>query len=218
MDYCSAFIDGLALFGKFPNDDQIDDLEERGISLFIDLTIEAEDLPLYKCRPENQIIYYPISDGSVPNDMKDFQIFIHSLAERLHRGQKMYIHCRGGHGRSGIVVACLLCTFYGINAEDALRLTNLYHSHRLIMDPRWRRLGSPQYDVQKNFVRRFQPIYPVPRSESITVPVDNALSNRDDNDVIYFGQNSVYDHYMSSYLENTSPVSWTNDLNWSCSA
>jgi len=72
----------------------------------------------------------------------------------------MYIHCKGGHGRAGLVVATLLSYIYNISPEESLRLTSSYHSTREIMKDKWRKLGSPQTAQQKNFVYHFcKPIY-----------------------------------------------------------
>jgi len=39
---------------------------------------------------------------------------------------KLYIHCRGGHGRAGLVVACLLCSIYDYPPEKSIELTSKY--------------------------------------------------------------------------------------------
>ena len=78
----------------------------------------------------------------------------------MEKDQKVYLHCKGGHGRSGIVVACILCHIYSILPEEALRLTTAYHSQRPTMRPKWREIGSPQTRQQKSFVvRMFKPMY-----------------------------------------------------------
>jgi protein-tyrosine phosphatase len=161
MDYCSAFINGQALFGRYPTPEIVEDLESRGVTLFVDLTFGVyEGLEPYEIKAGGQKISYPIEDMKVPYDSKDFRLFIESLAERLRHGEKMYVHCRGGHGRSGLVVACILKALFEITAEQALQLTNLYHSSRRVMPEKFRRIGSPQTRAQKDFVRNYQPIYP----------------------------------------------------------
>ena len=74
--------------------------------------------------------------------------------------EKIYIHCKGGHGRCGIIVSCLLCYLFNYTSTKALELTNMYHNNRKVMNERWRKIGSPQTDKQKEFVHRlFKPIY-----------------------------------------------------------
>jgi hypothetical protein len=45
-------------------------------------------------------------------------------------GEVVYIHCYGGHGRTGIFASVLLGRIYGIDAEKALQLCKLYHDCR----------------------------------------------------------------------------------------
>ena len=37
---------------------------------------------------------------------------LESLESKLRGGVRVYVHCRGGHGRTGVVVACLLGMLY----------------------------------------------------------------------------------------------------------
>ena len=61
----------------------------------------------------------------------------------------MYVHCWGGHGRTGTVVALLLAFLYNLGADRALHLTELFHSQRVN-----RRSRSPQTRAQFDQVRR----------------------------------------------------------------
>lgn len=36
-------------------------------------------------------------------------VSIDELTPRVERGETLYVHCRGGHGRTGTIVALLLC-------------------------------------------------------------------------------------------------------------
>jgi predicted NAD-dependent protein-ADP-ribosyltransferase YbiA (DUF1768 family) len=162
MDTCSYFIENKALFGSMPNNETIKDLEKIGVKYFIDLTSPKENqLSVYQTR--HNILRYPIPDRKHPNDMESFSCFVYRIfhiIKNLKEGQKIYIHCKGGHGRSGIVVACLLCLYLKIPPEVALDLTKFYHQQRLSMRDKWRRIGSPQTFAQKMFVKKlFEPLY-----------------------------------------------------------
>ena len=74
------------------------------------------------------------------------------MTKNLKNGEKIYIHCKGGHGRSGVVVACLLCNIFKINPTKSIQLTNEYHNQRTDMKEKWRKIGSPQTAQQKTFV------------------------------------------------------------------
>ena len=160
MDKCSYFIEEVALFGSSPCQEFVNYLEdELGIKYFVDLTHDNEqNIDLYT--PKHPKIKYPIKDQKIPTNQLEFCKFIISLCNILKKGDKMYIHCKGGHGRSGVVVACLLGLYRGIDADVALRTTYICHQNRKVMRDRWRLIGSPQTYSQKEFVRQsFYPIY-----------------------------------------------------------
>jgi ribA/ribD-fused uncharacterized protein len=162
MDRCSQFIKKRALFGSFPTQDAVRELEEEGVRYFIDLTTGVED----KTTPYTTnytYIKYPIVDRRTPDNWKSFSVFIIKVSDiisNLEEGQLIYVHCKGGHGRSGVVVACLLCYMFGITPTNALERTTKYHSRRSVMRDKWRSLGSPQTRSQKSFVHRFfEPLF-----------------------------------------------------------
>ena len=162
MEKCSYFIKNVGLFGSFPSQDAVNELEKNGVKYFIDLTIKDED----KTTPyitNHTYINFPIPDRKVPEDRKSFSKFIikiTSIIKGLDDYEKIYIHCKGGHGRSGVVVACLLCNIFNLTPHEALEQTAKYHSKRSVMRDKWRKLGSPQTIMQKTFVCKFfEPLY-----------------------------------------------------------
>lgn len=155
MEKCSYFIQDKALFGSFPSQATVDLLEEQGVRYFIDLTEEKEEKTIpYKTN--YNYIKYPIKDRFYPTDWKSFAQLILKICRILtDTKDKIYIHCKGGHGRSGILVACVLCQLYKISPLEGLRKTSYYHSRRPVMRDKWRKIGSPQSKKQKDFVLKF---------------------------------------------------------------
>lgn len=162
MDRCSFFIENKALFGGYPTQESVEELENNGVRYFIDLTCTGER-KITPYTTKYTYAKYPIRDHNVPSNWKTFSRFILrlcTLLKKLNRGELIYIHCKGGHGRSGIVVACILCYLYKIQPSEALELTNQYHSNRKEMREKRRRMGSPPGEFQKDFVKRFfRPLY-----------------------------------------------------------
>tara|TARA_Y100000389_G_scaffold190797_1_gene216054 strand:+ start:2343 stop:3218 length:876 start_codon:yes stop_codon:yes gene_type:complete len=163
MDTCSYFIEDKALFGSYPNSANVyNELVDCGVKYFIDLTTNKEKLNLNLYKRDNYISY-EIKDRYIPQNIYNFVIFIHKLSKiikSLKDDEKIYIHCKGGHGRCGIIVSCLLCYIFNHTSTKALELTNMYHNNRKVMNEKWRQIGSPQTDKQKEFVHRlFKPIY-----------------------------------------------------------
>lgn len=161
MDTCSYFIKDKALFGSYPSDVSVKELEDNGVRYFVNLTYDDED-KIKQYHTNYQIITYNIKDRSVPYDLLTFTQFISHLADiikQLKISEKIYIHCKGGHGRSGLVVACLICYIFKLSPYEALNYTSKCHSNRSVMREKWRKIGSPQTHLQKKFVHQlFRPI------------------------------------------------------------
>jgi len=157
MDNCSFFIDDVALFGSFPSQKDVFELENNGVRYFINLTYEDEK----KIKPyitHYKYISFPLADRNVPDDNFKYSVFINKVVNLIlsvKKGDIIYIHCKGGHGRSGVVVSCILCVLYNWKAKKSLKYTNIKHNERLNMKSFWRRIGSPQTKQQKDFVMDF---------------------------------------------------------------
>lgn len=162
MDRCSEFIKNKALFGAYPLQSSVNEYEKLGVRYFIDLTEEGEK-NIVKYKTKYNYINYPIKDRRVPDCWKTFSeliIKISKIIKNLGTCEKIYIHCKGGHGRSGILVACLLCYLYKMTPSEAITKTTIFHGRRKIMKERWRKIGSPQTRGQKHFVTKFfEPLY-----------------------------------------------------------
>lgn len=72
------------------------------------------------------------------------------LAARVARGEVLYLHCWGGHGRTGTVVSIMLHLMYGLSAEEAMERCQFVHDIRRIPI----NVGSPQTEAQREQVRR----------------------------------------------------------------
>ena len=68
------------------------------------------------------VIHYPIRDVSTPKDMRDFVRLIDSVWGMLQQGARVLVHCKGGLGRTGLVVAALLVR-QGHPPSRAIQLT-----------------------------------------------------------------------------------------------
>jgi ribA/ribD-fused uncharacterized protein len=155
-DYSSYFVPESSLFGGFPKQAQVDELISLGVRYFIDLTFPEEVNTKYVL-PENCFyINYSIPDRGIPISVSKFTSLVLFVYDTISNGNKVYIHCKGGHGRSGILVAALIYLLNpGISSEEALKRTSEYHSNRKIMREKWRKMGSPQTHYQKKYIITF---------------------------------------------------------------
>lgn len=143
-----------------PNEERarqrIDALIEAGFDTFIDLTQPNEMLPYERILQEESKLYevetsyqrFPIGDFGLPSPERMNSI-LDSINKSLQAGQKVYLHCWGGIGRTGTTVGCYLVR-RGMKAEEALEQLSawwrgvpksLYHPH------------SPETLQQMEFVR-----------------------------------------------------------------
>lgn len=108
-------------------------------------------------QPRVDWVHLPIVDGHVTADALVSRL-ADDLIARLARRQVVYIHCWGGHGRTGTVVAVMLARMYGLSPPAALRYTQALHDARQI--PQGCR--SPSTPAQRAQVRRL--LAPAPGS------------------------------------------------------
>jgi protein-tyrosine phosphatase len=157
MERCSYFIKDKALFGSYPTQSGIEELEKEGVRYFIDLTQHNED-KIVRYTTNYSYINYPIEDQSTPTNWRSFSkflVYVADIIEKLHEKTLVYVHCRGGHGRAGVVVASLLCYIFDMEPKEALAITSECHSRRSVMREKWRKIGSPQTKSQKLFIYKF---------------------------------------------------------------
>ncbi len=102
--------------GEYPGDKYGEKAEKKiahmvrfGVKHFIDLTDKADHLNPYDHLLPEDVTYtrFPITDVSVPDSVEK----VHELLKRIDSyrsqyGTKIYLHCWGGVGRTGTIVAC----------------------------------------------------------------------------------------------------------------
>ncbi|CAL1171786.1 unnamed protein product [Cladocopium goreaui] len=79
---------------------------------------------------ELRFLECPMPDGGTCADEKVMQL-LGNLIQELEDGRAVYIHCYGGHGRTGIVACALLCLFIEVAPEEAVSIFNHLHSYRV---------------------------------------------------------------------------------------
>ena len=94
-------------------------------------------------------VHFPIPDRGLPRDETDLLALVRDMLARMSQGRKLYVHCWGGHGRTGTVVAVLLAHLHGISAKTSLIMWKQMHHTRTHHATR----ASPEAR-QAAFVRR----------------------------------------------------------------
>lgn len=131
---------------------KIHQLEEFGITHIIDLTEEGELTPYEHLLNANVEHHrFPIKDVSVPNSYQSvFEIIENIDAIISDNNNKVYIHCWGGIGRTGTIVACLY-EYYGEKFEEAIN--HLRQRFKDCPKSQWRE--TPETNEQLDFARGF---------------------------------------------------------------
>ncbi|KIJ99173.1 hypothetical protein K443DRAFT_680163 [Laccaria amethystina LaAM-08-1] len=153
---------------KNPNRPKLDSLIRAGVRTFIDLTECGELLPYTNILCERATLLgidpstieynrFPIRDRSLPESVDYMYRVLDTLKDNEARGRISAVHCRGGIGRTGMVVGCWLVeSGMARNGNEAL----------CIIAKEWRTVEkctryphSPETGPQFDFVYNFPPSY-----------------------------------------------------------
>ena len=159
LEFCSSFIKNQCYFGCYPNENQFKELLENDFTYFIDLTTPRErnrlafDYSLIIPEYENIVyINFSIIDNNIPHSIKSFVNLIDFISTIIEKKKKIYIHCKGGHGRSPMLVASILCRLYLFCPYMALDLTKNYHQSRYDLKEKYKGINCPQLYNQRKFI------------------------------------------------------------------
>lgn len=156
----SYHVDGNLFAGEYPGakDDEtaetrLTQMHEFGVRHFVDLTEEGELRPYAQMLPaDTSYTRFPIRDVYIPKSVEAVHQLIDQMENLLQQDGYTYIHCWGGVGRTGTIVACYLARqMENPTLEDAIyAMRNAFKkmpkaAHRI----------SPETWEQVDFVRLF---------------------------------------------------------------
>jgi atypical dual specificity phosphatase len=117
------------------------ELRDRGIEALVSL--DEEGVPLHLVAEHGlHYIHIPIPDFHPPQLQQAEQFIAFAKAQRAE-GRQITVHCRGGYGRTGTMLACYLISL-GKTADEAIDCV------------RSARPGSIETRAQERFVRDFE--------------------------------------------------------------
>jgi hypothetical protein len=158
---------GQLLAGEYPGDRdektavaKLNALSDCGVTSFIDLTVANESglkpyahlLPaVFGSRPTTYA-RFPIVDLGVPSSKSQMVTILDAIDGAIKKGDKVYVHCRGGVGRTGTVVGCYLAR-HGLPGDKALaEVKRLWKGcEKSDTNPR-----SPETNAQREYVRGWE--------------------------------------------------------------
>lgn len=152
-------VPGRLLAGEYPIGGDYSDararlarFREAGINHFVDLT-EKGELPAYRHLLPVHAKYqeFPIADSTVPaNDTQVHQL-LSDIRAAVEAKRCVYVHCRAGIGRTGLVMGCYLAQTAGDGKAAIKELNRLWQqSERAKSWP-----AIPQTAEQADYIRRW---------------------------------------------------------------
>jgi hypothetical protein len=125
---------------------------DAGVTTFVDLTHPADFMEPYEHFLAGQRrLSFPIGDMDVPT-VPEMTAILDAIDAALEANETVYVHCWGGHGRTGTVIGCRLVR-HGATYDEAIAFIDerrrplpVYRANPL----------SPQTGPQHAFVRAWR--------------------------------------------------------------
>ncbi len=152
-------IPGRLLAGEYPFgvDDadaraRLTRLDQVGVDYFVDLTEEHEEPGYRHLLPARSThVRSAIADTRVPNDVAQMRQILSDIRAALSAGHCVYVHCRAGIGRTGLVIGCFLAEDERSGKAGLLRLNSLWRESARAES--WPKV--PQTSEQADYIRRW---------------------------------------------------------------
>jgi hypothetical protein len=94
-------------------------------------------------------VHFPIRDCGVTDDERVLEL-ARNLVKAISEGEVIYLHCWGGHGRTGTLVCIMLHLMYSLDSVEAMSRCQVVHDLRKCPVV----VGSPQTQIQRDQVTR----------------------------------------------------------------
>ena len=143
--------------GEYPGDKygekaeaKIKQMTHFGVRHYIDLTEEGELVPYAHLLPKDATYTrFPIRDCGIPSSLDAVEVLLNHIRELSKRDDGyVYIHCWGGVGRTGTIVACYL-------AKESFETTMKNLRYQFSEMPKSAHRVTPDTKEQENFIRQY---------------------------------------------------------------
>ncbi len=147
--------------GEYPGDknrecakDKLNRMMQFGVRCFFDLTEEGELVPYVDLLPANMnYVRFPIRDVSVPQSIEDVRQLVKTILQKADGTHgEVYVHCWGGVGRTGTIIACLIAEEM---ENPTLEKVVAELRKRFAMMPKSAYRQTPETKEQEHFVQQY---------------------------------------------------------------
>lgn len=133
---------GELYYGSYPSTKDLYEVKEYGVTVIWNLAYELFDLAEEESKLFDNVVFSAISDFNVPTNYDKFSKEVDIICEHIKNDRKVFVHCYGGRGRTGMALAIIAKVLYKANSDQALNLAKKY-------------CDGPEVDKQVEFVRNF---------------------------------------------------------------
>jgi hypothetical protein len=192
-DWISCVIPNRIYFGPIPNDHMIHQLKEKNFNIIVNVTENEIDYG-----PDFKSFHFPIKDNSIPDNIFEYCKFVIELKKEFETNKnKMYIHCRGGHGRSSMITISLLCCLYNEELKHIINKVIGYHKSRIVLRDIWRIKSPINY-------KQFMFLCMIHKNIYINVDSDSKIYNWLSPKNIWIDPYKTLNHYVEEFTVEMS--------------
>jgi protein-tyrosine phosphatase len=131
---------GKLYFGALLSDETLKELKNIGVENIWNLMAELPTVAEAENKIFKNVIELKIVDCSIPSDKQEYLNRVDSIIYLLKNGENVYLHCFGGHGRTGMAISSILILVERLPIEAALKMAKSL-------------CNGPEFEEQKNFIR-----------------------------------------------------------------
>jgi len=168
LDWISCLIPERLYFGPYPNQLMVDQMiTQHHFNIIVNLTCDNEEKE-YILNDVNDVndvndekeskyikyIHFPIKDNEIPNCIHSYCNFIFFLKNEIENGNKIYIHCRGGHGRSSMVCVSVYMVIFMTDLKSSIEYVSKAHNERIVLREKWKKCKFPFNSKQYSFLSK----------------------------------------------------------------
>ncbi len=174
---------GILYAGEYPGDKsemaakrKIEQMYHFGIRHFIDLTEEGELTPYNHLLPKDTTYTrFPIRDCGAPESVEGVQRLLLRIEELKKMDGYVYVHCWGGVGRTGTIIACYLSQNWDEpNLNHTLEVLRRNFSEM----PKAAYRETPETTEQIDFIEQFinaNPLYKEEKAKRVADSIRGSL-------------------------------------------
>jgi len=196
---------GSLYYGPMPTEKDLRLIKKNKIDVIWNLAKELGHVADIEKTIVPNVIEGNVQDFSVPSNMNLFMAQVNQVAAFLRAGKKVFVHCHGGRGRTGLALAALKIALDKVDAKKALKLVKTL-------------VNGPDTQEQKEFIEFYAPFLGGEKSAEEELPKFPTKPKYQEYDWTKY-RNMDWDKYMKQNLPQKKlrvefpPCHFCNDPN-----